>query len=168
MTGSNRFIRLIHNSRLRTERICLRGIWLTLGIVICSHETGYSLKWVPVTDASALWNIQYQYPLLPVMRMSEIYYIMCEYLAETDLPRAINLLNTLKIARGAAELNTSLTKDEFLDRMYMDATRESIAEGQTFYLYKRLNRDMYNGEYPIDMSGGKYVIPLPDSETIIQ
>ena len=100
--------------------------------------------------------------------MSEIYYIMCEYLAETDLPRAINLLNTLKIARGAAELNTSLTKDEFLDRMYMDATRESIAEGQTFYLYKRLNRDMYNGEYPIDMSGGKYVIPLPDSETIIQ
>ena len=52
--------------------------------------------------------------------------------------------------------------------MYMDATRESIAEGQTFYLYKRLNRDMYNGEYPIDMSGGKYVIPLPDSETIIQ
>ena len=126
------------------------------------HETGYSLKWVPVTDASALWNIQYQYPLLPVMRMSEIYYIMCEYLAETDLPRAIKLLNTLKIARGAAELNTSLTKDEFLDRMYMDATRESIAEGQTFYLYKRLNRDMYNGEYPIDMSGGKYVIPLPD------
>ena len=65
---------------------------------------------------------------------------VCEYLAETDLPRAINLLNTLKIARGAAELNTSLTKDEFLDRMYMDATRESIAEGQTFYLYKRLNR----------------------------
>ena len=132
------------------------------------HDTGYSLKWVPITDASALWNVQYQYPLLPVMRMSEIYYIMCEYLAETDLPRAINLLNTLKIARGAAELNTSLTKDEFLDRMYMDATRESIAEGQTFYLYKRLNRDMYNGEYPIDMSGGKYVIPLPDSETIIQ
>lgn len=132
------------------------------------HESGYSLKWVPVTDASAAWNVQYQYPLLPVIRMSEVYYIMCEYLAETDLPRAISLLNTLRLARGTTELSTSLTKDEFLSRMRIDATREFIAEGQTFYLYKRLNGDMYNGEYPINMSGGKYVIPLPDSETIIQ
>lgn len=132
------------------------------------HETGYPLKWVPVTDAAALWNVQYQYPLLPVIRMSEVYYIMCEYLADTDLQQAITLLNTFRLARGASALSTTLTKDEFLDAMYMDATREFIAEGQTFYLYKRLNRNMYNGEYPIDMSGGKYVIPLPDSETIIQ
>ena len=64
-------------------------------------------------------------------------------------------------------MSTSLTKDDFLDRLYNDATREFIVEGQTFYLYKRLNKDMYNGEYPIKMDG-KYIIPLPDSESNIQ
>ena len=92
---------------------------------------------------------------------------MCEYLADNNLTEAISLLNTLRKARGASQLGVSLTKDEFLTSLYNDATREFIAEGQTFYLYKRLNKDMYNGEYPINMSG-KYVIPLPDSETITQ
>lgn len=130
-------------------------------------STGYSLKWVPVKDASALWNVQYQYPLLPVMRMSEVFYIMCEYLADNNLTEAISLLNTLKKARGADDISTTLTRDAFLEALYTDATREFIAEGQTFYLYKRLNRSMYNGEYPIDMTG-KYIVPLPDSENITQ
>ncbi len=130
-------------------------------------STGYSLKWTPVVDATALWNIQYQYPLLPIMRMSEIFYIMCEYLADNNLTEAVSLLNTLKRARGADEVSNMLTKDAFLEALYTDATREFIAEGQTFYLYKRLNRSMYNGEYPIDMNG-KYVVPLPDSESITQ
>ena len=130
-------------------------------------SNGYSLKWLPVTDANALWYISDQYPLLPVIRMSEVFYIMCEYLADNNLTEAISLLNTLRKARGASQLGASLTKDEFLTSLYNDATREFIAEGQTFYLYKRLNKDMYNGEYPINMSG-KYVIPLPDSETITQ
>ena len=42
-------------------------------------------------------------------------------------------------------------------------TREFMSEGQTFYLYKRLNRSLYNGTGSIDMNG-KYVLPLPDSE----
>ena len=54
-----------------------------------------------------------------------------------------------------------------MDVLINEMRREWIGEGQIFYLYKRLNKDMYNGEYPINMSG-KYVIPLPDSETITQ
>ena len=60
-----------------------------------------------------------------------------------------------------------MSRDAFLEALYNDETREFLAEGQTFYLYKRLNRDMYNGAYPIDMDG-KYIVPLPDSETSIQ
>ena len=93
---------------------------------------------------------------------------MCEYLADTDLPRAIDFLNYVKMNRGAAQISTSLTRDAFLEELYIDATREFIVEGQTFYLYKRLNRDMYNGEYPIAMDANKYRIPLPDSETNVQ
>ena len=71
---------------------------------------------------------------------------MCEYLADNNLTEAISLLNTLKKARGADDISTTLTRDAFLEALYTDATREFIAEGQTFYLYKRLNRSMYNGE----------------------
>jgi len=135
--------------------------------------SGYSLKWEAVTeDPNMSWLnsdiIKYELPQIPIIRLSEMYYIICEYLAETDLPEAIRLLGSLRLARGCtAELSTSLTKDDFLDRLYNDATREFIVEGQTFYLYKRLNKDMYNGEYPIKMDG-KYIIPLPDSESNIQ
>lgn len=132
------------------------------------HSSGYSLKWEEVTDESALWNVQYQYPLIPVIRMTEVIYIICEYLADTDLPRAIDFLNYVKLNRGATEISTGLTRDAFLEELYIDATREFIVEGQTFYLYKRLNRDMYNGEYPIEMDANKYRIPLPDSETNVQ
>lgn len=76
------------------------------------HSGGYSLKWVRVSDANALWYITDQYPLLPVIRMSEVFYIMCEYLADNNLTEAITLLNTLRIARGASQLSMSLTKDE--------------------------------------------------------
>ena len=100
--------------------------------------------------------------------MTEVIYIICEYLADTDLPRAIDFLNYVKLNRGATQISTSLTRDAFLEQLYLDATREYIAEGQTFFLYKRLNRDMYNGEYPIEMNASKYTIPLPDSETNVQ
>lgn len=130
---------------------------------------GYSLKWEPVTlDPNMPWMnssiVDFEGPLEPVIRMSEVYYIMCEYMADTDLQGAIQLLNDLRIARGCkTELSTGLTRDEFLDVLWNDETREFVAEGQTFFLYKRLNKPMYNGSTPINMDG-KYIIPLPDSE----
>lgn len=132
------------------------------------HSTGYSLKWVPITNEYAAWNIQYQYQLLPIIRMSEVIYIMCEYLADTDLAFGIEMLNYVKLCRGAKQIDQNTTRDAFLEELYKDATREFIVEGQTFFLYKRLNRDMYNGQYPIAMDAQKYTIPLPDSETNIQ
>lgn len=130
---------------------------------------GYSLKWEPVTlDPNMPWMnsniVDFEGPLEPIIRMSEVYYIMCEYLADTDLPRAIQLLDDLRTARGCkTELSTSLTRDEFLNVLWNDETREFVADGQTFFLYKRLNQPMYNGSTPINMDG-KFVIPLPESE----
>ncbi len=111
------------------------------------------------------WVIQYQGPIAPVIRLSEIYYIMCECLIDTDLPKAINLLSTVRVARGAkTPLDPAMSKSTFLGLLYKEFTRESMSEGQTFFLYKRLNAPMYNGEYPVDM-GDRYVLPLPYGET---
>ncbi len=120
-----------------------------------------------VTTNSTITNdvITYQGPLAPVIRMSEVYYIMCEYLAGSNLGEAITLLDKLRLARGEkTPLSSTLTKEEFLDKLYLDMTREFMSEGQTFYLYKRLNRPIYNGAVSLDMTG-RYVLPIPYSET---
>lgn len=128
--------------------------------------SNYSLKWEPKT-ADSFYNssmIEVEDRLLPVIRLSEVYYIMCEYLADKDISKGISLLQELRIARGAkTSLDLAMAKDKFLEAVYNDATREFIVEGQTFYLYKRLNKPMYNGTTPIDMAG-KYELPIPNSE----
>lgn len=127
---------------------------------------GSSLKWArPVTISENAEIIRFQGPLIPIIRKSEIYYIMCEHLAETDLPKAKELLLEVRNARGArTDLVSHLGKEEFLEKLYNEATREFLSEGQTFYLYKRLNRPLYNGTFPIEMKE-KYILPIPDSET---
>jgi hypothetical protein len=117
-----------------------------------------------LTDPTTANIIKFQGPLIPVARTSEMIYIICEYLADTDLSQAIELLERVRTARGAkALLSRSLTKAEFLEKLYIDMTREFMSEGQTFQLYKRLNRPMYNGAGTIDMTG-HYVLPVPRSE----
>jgi hypothetical protein len=126
-----------------------------------------SRRWsIPTqTGTSTADVIRIQGPLAPVVRLSEIMYIMCEYLSETDLPQAIELLEKVRIGRGAKRrLDPALTKEDFLKELYIDMTREFMSEGQTFYLYKRLNEPIYNGEFPLDMEG-RYVLPLPYNET---
>jgi hypothetical protein len=127
-----------------------------------------SRRWtMPTTNQTSSTTasiIQYQGPLAPVVRLSEMIYIMCEHLSSTDLPQAITLLEQVRTARGAkALLSRSLTREEFLEKLYIDMTREFMSEGQTFFLYKRLNRPIYNGAGTIDMTG-RYVLPLPYSE----
>jgi hypothetical protein len=89
---------------------------------------------------------------------------MCECLADSDLARAVSLLNQVRVARGSKTAVTTTDRTEFLEILYNEMTREFMTEGQTFFLYKRLNRPMYNGPAPLEMSN-RYVLPLPYSET---
>jgi hypothetical protein len=107
--------------------------------------------------------IRYQGPLAPVVRLSEMIYIMCEYLSGTDMPQAVTLLEKVRTARGAKRLLGAPSREDFLQELYLDMTREFLSEGQTFYLYKRLNAPIYNGLGAMDMTG-RYVLPLPHSE----
>lgn len=134
------------------------------------ENNGSSRRWArPIASGPNDYTInsiiQFQGPLAPVIRVSEVVYIMCEYLAETDLSKAKELLQKVRTARGAkTPLSGSINKGEFLKILYNEFTKESMSEGQTFFLYKRLNEPIYNGEYPIDMKD-RYVLPKPHSET---
>jgi hypothetical protein len=89
---------------------------------------------------------------------------MCEYLASVDLPRAIDLLGGMRLARGSKTAVAGISREDFLQELYLEMTREFLTEGQTFFLYKRLNEPIFNGGGNIDMTG-RYVLPLPHSET---
>jgi hypothetical protein len=119
-----------------------------------SNQTAY-----PTADI-----IKYQGPLAPVARLSEMIYIMCEYLSGTDMPQAVTLLEKVRTARGAKRLLGTPSREDFLQVLYLEMTREFLSEGQTFYLYKRLNAPLYNGLGAMDMTG-RYVLPLPHSES---
>jgi hypothetical protein len=108
--------------------------------------------------------IKHQGPLAPVVRLSEMVYIMCEHLIDVDRQQAIELLAKIKTARGSKTPVGNPSREEFLKELYLEMTREFLAEGQTFYLYKRLDAPMYNGPGVIDMSG-RYLLPLPHSES---
>ncbi len=104
--------------------------------------------------------------LLPVMKFSELRLIMAEYLAKTDVPGAVAILNEHRVERGciARSLDVSMTKEEFDSELDKEMWKETISEGQYFFYCKRINAPKINnkGVY-IDMDG-KYVLPIPRSE----
>lgn len=137
-------------------------------LLYLTDSTNHPFRWMePTFITSAAENVmKYQGPLLPIIRKSEVYYIMCECLADTDLEEAMVLLEKARSGRGCkAAIPRTWDKKEFLDFLYMEATREFLSEGQTFYLYKRLNLPIFNGKTPLDLTG-KNVLPLPDGEVI--
>jgi hypothetical protein len=106
--------------------------------------------------------------IAPVIRVSELYYIVAECAnAMDDLSTGLSYLNKVRNARG---LN-SLTGTNVPDKVTLSAEitkeyrKEFIQEGQTFFYYKRLNKDLKleSGTTAI-VPANAYVFPIPDKE----
>lgn len=106
--------------------------------------------------------------LLPMIRISEMYYILAEcYAANNNDDKAREMLDIVREHRGITDKlgsNTSVSLE--LTKEYM---REFINEGQFMYYLKRLGiSDPLEGniyDYTIDLE--KLLIPYPDTETEI-
>lgn len=133
------------------------------------------------TSASAWYSLKYrassesvvskvENPMIPVIRFSEVCYILAELCARRgDISGGIEYLETVRKARGA-ERSLSLTvrtKEDLLEEILLDARKEFLCEGTVFYMYKRLNtkyvQDSSNPSAMKDMTAG-YVLPVPTSE----
>jgi len=108
---------------------------------------------------------------IPMIRMSEVYYIAAEAIFDSNPSEAIEYLKEVKKGRGVSFNKTGIGKEEFMNILVNDARREFLGEGQILYLYKRLNipiktGDPYYGEdvLPTDEYA---VLPMPDSESSI-
>jgi len=114
-----------------------------------------------ITDAS----IRYFQPLI---RKSELYLIAAE--TAPDLQQGYFYLNSLRLSRGLTPVNyqPSSTSADLLVEVQKEYEREFIGEGQTYFMFKRLNLASitpYSGSGSLTMDAAKYVVPLPDEET---
>lgn len=106
---------------------------------------------------------------VPLIRMSEVYYIAGEAIYETQPDEAIQYLTDVKKGRGVSrpDLTAIASLETYRDAIQNDAWREFIGEGQMFYFYKRLNRPIMGYYETIQPESKIFVLPIPESETDI-
>lgn len=101
--------------------------------------------------------------IIPLIRMSEMYYIVAE--CTTNTTEALDMLNTIYINRNVDKVEQIDDMNAAIKTEYM---KEFYGEGQLFFYYKRhFVKEIFgltknNG---IEMTESKYVLPLPLSET---
>jgi hypothetical protein len=97
---------------------------------------------------------------IPVIRITEIYYIAAESLIGVDNSEALSLLNEVRTHRGITALpDTPIPADmEIQEEILKEYQREFLGEGQLFFYHKRLNTTYIN------TANADYILPLPSSE----
>ena len=103
--------------------------------------------------------------LIPIIRMSEIYYIAAEACFDKDPSEAIDYLMQVKKGRNLRNVDLSgiTLKSDFMDRLISDARREFLGEGQIFFMFKRLNQSVPTVN---NWKSENFVLDVPDSENI--
>lgn len=106
--------------------------------------------------------------IAPVIRVSELYYIVAECAnATSDLPTGLFYLNKVRNARGLNSLTEINVPDKVAlsNEITKEYKKEFIQEGQTFFYYKRLNKDLkLESGTTVAVPANAYVFPVPDKE----
>ena len=106
--------------------------------------------------------------ILPVIRSTEMRYIMAEYYArKSQFGEAQTILNDIRKNRGCIENITISNWTEFVNELVRDARREWISEGQLFYLYKRLDASIDFGKNVVrPLTRSEYLVPIPSNQSL--
>lgn len=100
---------------------------------------------------------------VPLIRLSEMYYILAE--SSSNVAEGVGYLNKVRKHRGLAEFpNGSLDAVSLSNEIVKEYQKEFYAEGQLFFMYKRLNfpRMQFNSRL---LNSSIYIMPIPDTET---
>jgi starch-binding outer membrane protein, SusD/RagB family len=99
--------------------------------------------------------------LIPVIRLSEMYYIAAE--CATTPAEGVAYLNVVRNKRGIPTLSTAISAAVLEAEILKEYKKETYAEGQLFYYFKRKNTTRVNGSN-INMNDGTWILPIPDDE----
>ena len=105
--------------------------------------------------------------VVPLIRSSEMRYIMAEYFARNNnFEEAAKILNDMRAARGCQEVINISNWNDFQAELIQDARREYIGEGQLFFLYKRLDAaiDFGANKETRKLTRSEYLWPIPTNE----
>jgi len=99
--------------------------------------------------------------LVPMIRLSEMYYILAECAASTT--DGIAYLNVVRENRNIDPLADNLDQNALNDEITKEYQKEFQAEGQLFYYYKRkkFTQMLFRSS---TVSPSQYVLPIPDQE----
>lgn len=141
-----------------------------------------SAKWY-CSDNTTIRKANVQ--ILPVIRATEMRYIMAEYYArKQQFDLAYQILNQIRQNRATwaevpvegqewgewktmEDLPVARDYETFQKDLIRDAQREWISEGQLFYLYKRLGAKIYFKEDEIrELNKSEYMLPVPDNQSM--
>ena len=107
-----------------------------------------------------------RHPLvMPALRLSELYYIAAESVYPTNIDKAQAYLDIVRTNRGIPQPFDVSSPATFIDELLKEYRKELYAEGQLFYAYKRLHKDILgqnNRRYAA--SDNIFVLPFPDDE----
>ena len=119
----------------------------------------YLMKYDEPLSASTYYKYK-----MPLIRVPEMYLIKSEVeYRKNDADAAKATLNKLRVARNLPVL-TDLPEDYYLELMH-EYRREFLGEGQLFFLYKRLNRQIIPNSDVDAVQEKVYTFPLPITET---
>lgn len=99
--------------------------------------------------------------MIPVLRLSEMYYIMAEYYARnSNFGEAGKALDVVRVARGIiSKPSNILSLEGFYTEMLKEVRKELIGEGQLYFQYKRLDKKSFADNV-------KFVFDRPTNEEI--
>lgn len=134
-----------------------------IGLYEVSNYTNYkSLKNVAPSVASTQTKIIED--MLPIIRMSEMYFIIAESHADKgDFIAAANSIDEVRWGRNCEKGKLYITDmTSFRNTLIKEVRRECIDEGQLFYYYKKFN---IKPSYAMS-SEKSFILPRPQSEDI--
>ena len=117
------------------------------------------LKWHPSETTGS--GTDREYALIPVIRMSEIYYILTETMLSSDLAEAEKVFREVRSARG--ESRSVIGKEAIREELDWEYRKEFMTEGQTYFLFKRLNKAIRTTDGTVTPEAG-FTVPVPDNE----
>lgn len=101
---------------------------------------------------------------IPLIRLSEMYYILAETL---PLSEAATPFNTVRNARGISRNHNLrfIDENQRQEELKKEYQKDFYAEGQFFYYLKHINaRTFYRCPFEDGMKEAYYVFPIPDDE----
>ena len=109
----------------------------------------------------------YGYNTVPVMRLSEMYFILFECASIADMKP---YFATWRLSRGLdASIDATLTTESaVVSRMEKEWRKEFMGEGQMFFFYKKHNYQAYTWPTAYTVPTGAYQLPKPMSQTMYE